>query len=332
MTRVLRVDPSAPDPALVAEAAACLLAGGVVGMPTETVYGLAADATQPEAVAAIYAAKGRPAHNPLIVHVADAEMARAWAAQWPEAAEALSRLWPGPLTLVLPARPGLAPAVQAGGATVGLRVPAHPIARALIAATGRPLAAPSANPSNGLSPTRAEHVLAGLAGRLPMLLDGGPCPVGLESTVVDPLAEPPCILRPGAWGPPELGQAWPGPWPLAGEVAKPGQALPSPGLLSKHYAPRAPLHQAASWAEAQAWLEALPRPLALISVGNGPEALPPGCRLWALPAEAAGFGRGLYASLHEADAWGAAASLVVGVPAEGPAWWAVQDRLRRAQA
>lgn len=332
MTRVLQVDPSAPEAALVAEAAACLLAGGVVGMPTETVYGLAADATQADAVAAIYAAKGRPANNPLIVHVADAAMARAWASEWPEAAEALSRLWPGPLTLVLPARPGLAPAVQAGGPTVGLRVPAHPIARALIAATGRPLAAPSANPSNGLSPTRAAHVLAGLAGRIPLLLDGGPCPVGLESTVVDPLASPPCILRPGAWGAPELAAAWPGPWPLAAGPTAPGQALASPGLLSKHYAPQAALHQAKDWPTAWPLLASLPKPLALIGLGPEPETLPPGCRLWKLPAEPAGFGRELYASLHEADAWGAATSLVVGVPEANPAWAAVRDRLRRAQA
>lgn len=333
MARVLHLDWHHPEAWAIAEAAALLQAGQLVAMPTETVYGLAADATNPAAVAAIYAAKGRPAHNPLIVHVADVAMAKAWAAEWPDAAEALAQLWPGPLTLVLPARPGLAPAVLAGGSTVGLRVPAHPVARALIAAARRPLAAPSANPSNRLSPTLAQHVLDGLGDRIPLILDAGPCAVGLESTVVDPCSQPVRILRPGGWGPEKLSLALGG---APVETRPPGPAhagpLPSPGLLSRHYAPQAKLHRAPTPEAALAL--ALPGPLAILCAGPWPEALPlpPQSRLWVLPADAEGFGALLYASLHEADAWGAASSLVVGVPETGEAWAAVGDRLRRAQA
>ena len=187
-----------PDDEGIAKAAALLRAGRLVAFPTETVYGLGADATDDDAVAAIYTAKNRPATNPLIVHVASFDDARKLA-RLSAAAEALAgAFWPGPLTLVLPVREdaGLSPRALAPGGTLALRVPDQPVATALLAATGRPLAAPSANPSGRISPTTAAHVLAGLEGRISAVIDGGSCEVGLESTIVDP-GEPPRLLRPG---------------------------------------------------------------------------------------------------------------------------------------
>src|SRR5579864_4916197 len=192
---VLTVDPQAPDAAAIAEAAALLRAGGLVAFPTETVYGLAANALSADAVSRIFAAKGRPAGNPVIVHVADAAGARALVDDWPAAAERLAeRFWPGPLTLVLPRSRQVPDLVTAGGSTVGVRVPAHPVALALLHACGLPLAAPSANRSTRLSPTRAAHVLGDLGDRIDLLLDGGATPGGLESTVLDLTAAPPRLL------------------------------------------------------------------------------------------------------------------------------------------
>ena len=179
--------------------AAQLLRGGeVVGLPTETVYGLAANAFDESAVARIFEIKGRPAHNPIIVHIASLEMARSCVADWPELAEKLARaFWPGPLTMVLPRSERIPSIVAAGGETVGIRWPSHPLAQALIRECGFPLAAPSANLSNQLSPTAAEHVVKSLGDRVPMIIDGGPCQVGIESTVLDLTVLPPRVLRPG---------------------------------------------------------------------------------------------------------------------------------------
>ncbi|HZY90824.1 MAG TPA: L-threonylcarbamoyladenylate synthase, partial [Gemmataceae bacterium] len=174
-TEVLAIDPNAPDPAVIARAAAALRAGGLVAFPTETVYGLGANALDAAAVDRIFAAKGRPAHNPLIVHVADEAAARAVAGEWPATASRLAaRFWPGPLTLVVPKAAAVPAVVTAGGPTVAVRVSAHPVALALLRAAGVPVAAPSANRSAQLSPTRAEHILRGLAGRIDLVLDGGP--------------------------------------------------------------------------------------------------------------------------------------------------------------
>lgn len=221
-------------------AAAILAAGGLVAFPTETVYGLGADARREDAVAAIYAAKSRPRFNPLIVHVADLAAAER-IALFDERARRLARaFWPGPLTLVLPLRndAGLAPMVSAGRGSVALRVPAHRVARALLAAFGGPVAAPSANPSGRISPTRADHVLEGLGGRIDAVLDGGACPVGLESTIVS-LDGPARLLRPGAITADEiatcLGQ------PLAERTGAAGTAPEAPGQLASHYAPDAAL-------------------------------------------------------------------------------------------
>jgi L-threonylcarbamoyladenylate synthase len=225
----------------IEQAAQALRAGRLVAFPTETVYGLGAVATNDRAVAAIFAAKGRPRFNPLIVHVTDAEAARA-IARWNDAAERLAaRFWPGALTLVLSRAEDspLSPLVSAGGATVGVRAPAHPVAQALLAATVLPVAAPSANPAGQVSPTTANHVAAGLGDRVEIIIDGGACPIGLESTVLDVTGTPPRLLRPG--GVPRAAlEAVIG--PLAGPAShEDAHERRSPGQLASHYAPGRPL-------------------------------------------------------------------------------------------
>src|SRR5437763_8542920 len=237
MTKTLTADSAA-----IASAADVLRSGGLVAFPTETVYGLGANALDADAVGRIFAAKGRPAANPIIVHVADAAGVGAVVADWPDAAARLAeRFWPGPLTLVLPKRDAVPDVVTAGGPTVAVRVPAHPVAHALLRAAGVPVAAPSANRSSELSPTTAGHVLHGLGGRIDLILDAGPCPGGIESTVLDVTNDPPRLLRPGLVTPAQI-EAVIGPIQRFGEPA--GSVLRSPGLLAKHYAPRAPLELA----------------------------------------------------------------------------------------
>ncbi len=232
----------------LATAAAILREGGLVAVPTETVYGLAARADRDESVAAIYAAKGRPSFNPLIVHVADLAAARAIAVLDIRAEALAKAFWPGPLTMVLPLREGapIAAAVTAGLPTVALRCPAHPVMRAVIAATGLPLAAPSANASGGVSPTTVGHVVASLGGRIDALIDGGPCEAGLESTIVA-LREGGRwqILRPGPVSAAELEA-------VLGSAPEPvtSQAIEAPGQLASHYAPGKPVRLGAEVAEA----------------------------------------------------------------------------------
>lgn len=306
-----------PDPAGIARAAAILREGGLVALPTETVYGLAGDATNPDAVAAIYAAKGRPATNPLIVHLPDAAQAARFADLGPDGQRLAAAFWPGPLTLVAPLRPGhgLAPAVTAGLGTVALRVPAHPVAQAVLAALGRPLAAPSANPSGRISPVTAAHVLAGLDGRIAAVIDAGPCAVGLESTILG--LNPPRLLRAGGLAV-EVIEAALG-HPLAS--AEHGPAI-APGMLASHYAPAARVRLDADVpAPGEVW------------IGFGPGA--PGDRGLNLsetgdPAEAA---MRLFHLLHEADARAGAGGriAIAPVPMAGLGR-AVNDRLRRAAA
>ncbi|WP_374646242.1 L-threonylcarbamoyladenylate synthase [Tabrizicola sp.] len=236
----------APDDAGIARAARLLAQGELVAFPTETVYGLGGDARSDRAVAGIYAAKGRPTFNPLIVHLPDLAAAEALAMVGPNARALAQAFWPGPLTLVLPLRDGagLSPLVTAGLPTVAIRIPAHPLARRLLQAFGGPVAAPSANPSGRVSPTRAAHVLDGLAGRIAAVLDGGPCAVGLESTIVaaDPL---PTLLRPGGV-PVEAMEALLGqPFATGGDAHAPS----APGQLASHYAPRAGVRLNATAAE-----------------------------------------------------------------------------------
>ena len=225
-----------PTPEGIAAAAATLRAGGLVAFPTETVYGLGADARNDRAVARIFEAKGRPRFNPLIVHVADIAAARALVT-WSAAAEALAaRFWPGPLTLVLPleADTGLSPLVTAGLPSLALRVPAHPVARALLAAFDGPVAAPSANPSGRISPTTPDHVEAGLGGRIEAIVDGGACGVGLESTIVG-LTGAPSLLRPGGLAAEEIEAV------LGAPLAAHSGGISAPGQLASHYAPGASL-------------------------------------------------------------------------------------------
>src|SRR5262249_19767115 len=240
-TEVLPVDPRHPDPAVIERAAELLRRGEVVAFPTETVYGLGANALDEAAVRRVFEAKGRPANNPLIVHVTHAEQAVGLTGDWPEAAAKLAaRFWPGPLTLVLPRSPRVPDVVTAGGPTVAVRMPAHPVAFGLIRAAGVPLAAPSANRSGELSPTRAEHVLVSLGGRIPLILDGGPTTGGIESTVVDVTGTPVRLLRPGLVSVADLERIV-GPLAVPSPLDTSETALPSPGMLSRHYAPRTPV-------------------------------------------------------------------------------------------
>lgn len=296
----------APDAAGIARAAGLLRAGKLVALPTETVYGLAARADSGEAVARIFAAKGRPGFNPLIVHVGSLEQAERLA-EFGETARALAAShWPGPLTLVLPRRRDakIAEAVSAGLPTLALRRPAHPAMQAVLAATGLPLAAPSANRSGFVSPTTAEHVLATLDGRIDAVLDAGPCPTGLESTIV-------AVREDG-----RLEVLRPGPIALAADTTS-GTAIEAPGQLASHYAPGKPLRLDAFAAEEGEFL---------IGFGwiAGDCSLSPSGDL----AEAAAR---LYACLHEAARAPQPRIAVVPIPAEGVGV-AINDRLRRAAA
>ncbi|GAB4209760.1 MAG: L-threonylcarbamoyladenylate synthase [Roseiflexaceae bacterium] len=243
-TLLVVVDPVAPDPQAIGQAAALLRAGRLVAFPTETVYGLGANARDPQAVARIYQAKGRPASDPLIVHIAALDQLGQVALDVPEQALALAqRFWPGPLTLVLRRHPSIADTVAAGTSTVAVRMPDHPVALALITAAGVPVAAPSANLFARPSPTTAQHVLEDLAGRIDLVLDAGPARIGLESTVVNLSEQPPVVLRPGGVPLEALRQAVPG-IELRARYLRPEQqevAAPSPGMLLKHYSPRAEL-------------------------------------------------------------------------------------------
>ena len=305
------------EPAL-AEAARLLLAGQPVAVPTETVYGLAADATQPEAVARIYAAKGRPSFNPLIVHVPDLASAKEVAMFDADARALAHAFWPGPLTLVLPVRAtaGIAPLVTAGLSTVAIRVPAHRAMQTLLRSIGRPLAAPSANRSGGISPTRAEHVAASLGAAVPLILDDGPTRAGLESTIVQGRT----VLRPGPVTAEEIAAVLGMPPATAPgqRVAVPGEAPDrptSPGQLLSHYAPGKPLRLNARVADEDEWL-----------IGFGPITGDDTLSASGDPIEAATT---LFAALHRADASNKARIAIASVPDAGIGA-AINDRLKRA--
>ncbi len=324
-TEVLPISATDPDPSAIRRAADILLAGGLVAFPTETVYGLGGLADDPSSIAKIYAAKGRPAGNPLIAHVSGEREAIAIAGEWPEAASRLARaFWPGPLTLVVPRGAAIPRALSAGLDKMAIRAPAHAVALALLRAVGRPIAAPSANPSMQLSPTRAEHVIKGLGGSIDLVLDAGPCALGLESTVVDVTVDPPVILRPGMLGPDELSRVVPGVRFASGRV-EPGPRS-SPGLDRRHYAPRAKLVIVPRIAIAGAMHEAAP-PVALVTrgvqMGHALERT--------LPDNASAYAAGLFDMLHQLDDAGAATIVLETVPDE-PSWAAVRDRLDRASA
>jgi L-threonylcarbamoyladenylate synthase len=327
-TAVWPVDPTHPDPEAIRRAADVLRHGGLVAFPTETVYGLGANALDAAAVGRIFTGKGRPATNPVIVHIADLADVHSLVSDWPETAARLAeRFWPGPLTLVLPRSSKVPDVVTAGGPTVAVRMPAHPVARALVLAAGVPIAAPSANRSTRLSPTRAEHVLADLEGRIDAILDGGPCPGGLESTVLDLTTTPPRVLRPGLVTPMELDA-------VLGCVTRPTsegeqttEALPSPGMLARHYAPRAVLESCReAEARAREWNRAGLR-VGLLTFA--PLLSEPGLIVIPMPTDAVAYSARLYSALHDLDRAGVE-RIVVESPPETEEWLAVRDRLRRA--
>ncbi len=305
-------------PRALSTAVNLLRAGELVALPFETVYGLAGDATNPDALRAIFRAKGRPADHPLIVHLASAEQLPDWAAAVPEAAWRLaSAFWPGPLTLVLPAARTVSPLVTGGQTTVALRVPAHPVPQAVLLQLGRALAAPSANPFGQISPTTAAHVRSHLAGKIAAVVDGGPCAVGIESTIVDLSSEHPRILRPGAITA-EMLAAY---LSLSDTVAAAAPRVP--GALASHYAPRTPCYRI------PAELTAAPFPgqrIALLALRR-PDW--PVAKFWPMPAQPEGYARALYAALHEADA-SSCEILLIALPPDEPAWAAIHDRLLRA--
>lgn len=318
--------------AAVERAAALLRAGEVVALPTETVYGLAANALNAEAVRRIFAVKQRPAHNPIIVHVSDVSMAQRCVAAWPEVATKIAAsFWPGPLTMVLRRAKSIPDEVTAGGETVGVRAPSHPFIQAVIRACEFPLAAPSANLANELSPTNAEHVQGSIGARIPLIVDGGQSQVGIESTVLDISVSPPRLLRPGMIHDESLVA-------VAGDLhigAGDGGALRSPGLLRKHYSPKARLVVLA-WrneAELRAGLDSLQLSsrdawiIAHTHVPGGGEFE----HVSIIPHDAEAFARAIYSELHRCDAEGARAIVVEAVPDE-PAWRGITDRLRRAAA
>lgn len=289
----------------IAEAVRLILAGEAVAMPTETVYGLAADATNPEAVARIYDAKGRPAFNPLIVHVPDRETAERIGEFSDDARALAGKHWPGPLTLVVPLRVDarIASLVTAGLDTIAIRVPAHRAMRTLLRAAGRPLAAPSANASGSISPTRAEHVLKTLGGRIPLVIDAGPTERGLESTIIAATGQKLRLLRPG-------------PIQIEAEAAT-GEKIESPGQLESHYAPSKPIRLDASSAEANEFL-----------IGFGPVTGDANLSPSGDVIEAAAR---LFDLLHDADAAPKPSIAVAPIPDEGLGA-AINDRLRRAAA
>jgi len=316
---------SARSPADLDEAAGLLLRGGLVAFPTETVYGLGALALEPLAVRAIYAAKGRSATNPLIVHVLGEDEARPLCARWPiEAQELVTRFWPGPLTLVLPRTERVPDEVTGGGSTVAVRSPSHPAARQLLARVRAPLAAPSANRSEHVSPTTARHVLRDLNGRIDAVLDGGRCPVGIESTVVALTLAGPRLLRSGAVPRSALEE-------LLGEVpdAAPGGPVAlSPGQQKRHYAPAAVVRMADPVALPRIAADLPGRVGALV---RSEVVFPESVVSLRLPADPAGYARDLYAALRDLEDRGCTSICIEGVPAS-PEWDAIRDRLTRAAA
>jgi L-threonylcarbamoyladenylate synthase len=328
--------------AAVQRATELLRAGQLVALPTETVYGLAANALDSKAVSRIFEIKGRPSRNPIIVHVASFDMAQRCVSAWPPIAEKLARsFWPGPLTLVLPRSKEIPHIVTAGGPTVGIRWPSHPFIQAVIRECGFPLAAPSANLSNQLSPTNASHVQKSLGDKIPLIVDGGQSQVGIESTVLDLTASPPRLLRPGMIH--EQGLL-----AVTGELTlgfgDSEEILKSPGQLQKHYSPKAKL-VICSWRDDQDLRVQSSRfNLSRQKHSTGQQVqgsklhivahthIPSGhgfARVSVIPHDPEAFARALYAELHECDDAGADVILVEAVP-ETDEWRAIADRLKRA--
>ena len=338
--------PSAETAVALATAAERLVSGQLVAIPTETVYGLAAHALDPDAVALIFGAKGRPANNPLIVHVADIAMAQRLVEDWPEVARrAAAAFWPGPLTLVLPKSAAVPDIVTAGGPTVAVRCPSLAITRKLIEQADCPLAAPSANRSEAVSPTTAQHVLESLGNKVGMILDAGPCEHGLESTVLDCTVDPPRILRPGPLSADQIAAAIGGPVMQEASLVSSspnaaGQGTDtvarSPGQRVRHYAPRTPLivtsqaadlvNQFLTTGKRVGWLSQNPHDASVRGLAVSADLV-----VVPMPDTPAAYGRSLYATLHALDQRQLDQLVADDVPA-GNEWAAVRDRLLRASS
>ncbi|HEV8293544.1 MAG TPA: L-threonylcarbamoyladenylate synthase [Tepidisphaeraceae bacterium] len=301
------------------QAVQILRRGGLVAFPTETVYGLGADATNEQAIKKIFRAKGRPSTNPLIVHIADIPTAKKFAATWPDSAQLLAeKFWPGPLTLILPKSPAIVDPVTAGRNTVGLRVPNHPLALALLSKFNGPLAAPSANRSTRVSPTTAQHVRDELGEAVDIILDGGPCTVGIESTVLDLTTTPATILRPGAVSKQHIEELIGSVQLFTGQI-DPSVAGSSPGQHAVHYSPRATTYRFET--------DDLPR------IRKGKDGviltIAPQHGDLQMPANPSDYARILYSTLREMDARNVK-TIFIQMPPDQPQWLAIRDRLIRA--
>jgi L-threonylcarbamoyladenylate synthase len=321
----------------VRQAVELLRVGEVIALPTETVYGLAANALDSKAVSKIFKAKGRPANNPIIVHVASVEMAKRCVAKWPTTADKLAKsFWPGPLTLVLPRANEIPNIVTAGGTTVGIRWPSHPFIQAVIRECGFPLAAPSANLSGCVSPTNAGHVRKQLGGKIPLIVDGGQSQIGIESTVLDLTVSPPQILRPGMiHGESLLAALADCGLRIADCGLKTSGVLRSPGLLKKHYSPKAKL-VVLHWRDETDLRSQLstfnPQPSTCFFIAHTHIPSAEGfAGVSVIPHDAEAFARAIYAELHRCDEMGVKI-VVVEAPPALPEWSGIADRLRRAAA
>jgi len=308
----------------ISRAANLLQDGQLVALPTETVYGLAANAQDPAAVARVFTAKGRPADHPLIVHIPDISQLSRWADPIPpQALQLAAAFWPGPLTMVLPAAPSVSRLITGGQDTVAVRWPAHPLFQAVLDELGHAVVAPSANPFGHISPTSAAHVARQLEGRIAAVLDGGACRVGVESTIVDLSGPAPRILRPGSISAAQLADIL----PLSGQHS--ANAPRVPGALASHYAPRLPCFRFEAGERRQLDPALWQGRFALISLDN---AAPPPSQPWqhyALPGNPADYASQIYSVLHQAEASGAA-HIVIEMPPQDAAWLHVRDRLLRA--
>jgi L-threonylcarbamoyladenylate synthase len=333
-TEILSTHTPALFSAAVKRAVELLRAGEVVALPTETVYGLASNAFDEKAVAKIFQIKGRPANNPIIVHVAGNEMAKRCVENFPPLAEKLSKsFWPGPLTLVLPRANKIPDNVTAGGETIGVRWPSHPFIQTVIRECGFPLAAPSANLSNQISPTNAEHVRAQLGGKIPLIVDGGQSQVGIESTVLDLTVSPPQILRPGMIHAESLAAVCGEVQSPKSKVQSPQNALRSPGLLEKHYSPKAKLvvlnwHDEADLRFQLSTFNLQPSTCFIIAHTQIPSS-ENFADVSVMPHDAEAFARAIYAELHRCDDAGAKIIIVEALP-ETPEWSGIADRLCHA--
>ena len=329
------VDPHHPDPSVIKRAADILRDGGLVAFPTETVYGLGANALNADAVARVFEAKARPAWNPVIAHVTTVDEARALTTVWPAIATVLAKaFWPGPLTLVLPKHDSVPDIVSAGLPAVAIRIPNHPVARALITALGAPIAAPSANRFTELSPTTAAHVQESLGDRIEMILNGGPSDVGIESTVVDLTGATPVLLRPGVISREMLASATGVSISVAQDEARDNTPRHSPGMVERHYAPRADV-----WLFAGDDLHELQQSITkeypvepgrmTALVLDWSLALPEHVRVIRMPNDPLAYARMLYATLHDVDQEGLTV-IAIERPPQRDAWAGIHDRLNRA--